>query len=80
LLLIGSGQQHRGLSGLGQELGHDLGTLARRLPRRVDGLAGTLSEGPVVIDAGEAEIDEREPAQPSDGIVGPDRPGSDVVE
>src|SRR5439155_23573892 len=65
---------------LGQQLVHDRRALLGCLARRVDGLGQPLAQLAVVIDARKAEVGERQPAQPGDGVVGAQRAGADVVE
>ena len=40
------------------------------LARPVDGLGQALAQRPVVVDAGEAEVGEGQPAQRGHGVVG----------
>ena len=65
---------------LRQQLRHDLGAVLWSLPRPVHRLGCALPQRPVVVDAGEPEIGEREPAQPADGVVRIEHARSHVVE
>jgi prephenate dehydratase len=50
------------------------------LPRAVDGLARALTQCPMVVDLGEAEVHEGEPPEASDHFVGRDRACEQVFE
>ena len=68
------------VAGLGQQLGHDGGALLRRLARPVHRLGESLAQHPMVVDASEAQIGERQAAQARDGVVGAEDAGADVVD
>ena len=67
-------------AGLGEQFGHDGRALAGLLAGGEDGLGHALTERPMMIDPGEAEIGEREPAQRSHHVIGGDGAGLQSIE
>ena len=64
-LLVGRPGQHDRIVAAVQQLAHDGDALLGRLARAVDRLGHALPQRPVVVDAGEAEVGERQPASRS---------------
>ena len=79
LSFVGPGQQH-GPSGFTQQLAHNGGALLGGLAWPVDGFGHALSERPVVVHPGEAQIGEGKAPQASYGVVRSECAGADVVE
>ena len=74
------GEHDRAGATVGPQRGDDGGTLLRRLARGVDGLGHALTQGPVVVDLGEAEIGVREAPKTAHGVVGSDRAAPHAVQ
>ncbi len=78
-LLVRPGDEHAARSALDERL-HDACHLLRSLPLREHGLRGALSQLAVEVDAGEAEVAEREGAEALERVLGRGAPRADVVE
>lgn len=77
---VGPCEQHGSVVGIGEQFLHDRGALPRRLAGAVDHLVHALAKRPVMVDAREPHLCERQRTQAGDGIVRAACAGAHIIE